>query len=199
MRGVVYVAVGSNALKEACESRDTLLQHNNLPYEIVKTVPNQPPLTSADQLAHWLKVNIDLITPFESTLLLDADTRVKGDLSVGFDILAKGWDLVMVPSKPPYEGASLWNLSSEERQITLDELGLWTHVMLNTGLLYFNNTTRVKNLFEAWRKEWLRFKDRDQGAFLRALRRNPVRLWLLGYPFNSAGGEVVDHLFGRAQ
>jgi len=202
MRGVVYIAVGSNATREASKSRDTLLQHNDLPYEIIETSPadlSTLPSLTADQRAHWLKVSIDLITPFGPTLLLDADTRIKGELQIGFDILDAGWDLVMVPSTPPYEGASLWNLSADEKRTTLDELGTWTHVMLNTGLLYFNNTVRVKSLFAAWRKEWLRFKDRDQGAFLRALKYNPVRVWLLGYPFNSAGGEVVDHLFGRAQ
>jgi len=114
-------------------------------------------------------------------------------------MLRKGWEMVMVPSVPNHPGQILWHISEPERSETLEELGTWLHVMLNTGLIYFRRTEAVQNLFECWRKEWLRFKGWDQGAFLRALRKCPVSLWLLGSPFNSKGGEVVDHLFGRAR
>jgi lipopolysaccharide biosynthesis glycosyltransferase len=199
MRGVVYVTVGKNALAEARKSSESLVKYNDLPFEFLEADATRPVFKLADQQAHWLKVNMDALTPFEPTLMLDADTRIKGDLSLGFEILKDGWDLVMVPSMPGRFGEVLWNLTSVERQVTLDEIGQWAHVMFNTGLMYFKNSGAVHHLFETWQVEWLRFKDRDQGAFLRALRRCPVKLWLLGYPYNCAGGEVVDHLFGRAR
>lgn len=201
MKGVVYVAFGVRALEEAGKSAFTLKKHNKLPVKILEGVPEgkvSEGLT-VEQQAHWAKVSVDLWSPFEPTLLLDADTRVQGDLSLGFKILRAGWDLVLVPSVPLRPGEILWNLSEMERRQTFQELGVWRHVMLNTGVMYFNKTERIRCLFKEWRVEWLRFKDRDQGALLRALRRQPVSMWLLGCPFNSAGGDVVDHLFGRAR
>ena len=176
------------------------LKHNNLATRVFKELsfPSPEGLTVGQQ-AHWAKVNVDKWSPYKYTLMLDADTRVKGDLSLGFKMLLKGWEMVIVPSVPNHPGQILWHLSPTEREKTLEELGTWLHVMFNTGLIYFRRTEAVKNLFECWRKEWLRFKDWDQGAFLRALRKCPVSLWLLGSPFNSKGGEVVDHLFGRAR
>jgi len=197
MKGVVTVALGMNAQEEAKKSITSLLKHNRFPTKILKEFGSEG--ATVAQQAHWAKVNVDLWSPFDPTLMLDADTRVKGDLSLGFKILKQGWELVIVPSVPLREGQILWNLSGEERQITLQELGTWRHVMLNSGVVFFRKTEQVHHFFEAWREEWLRFKGPDQGAMLRALRRRPVSIWLLGYPFNSLGGSVVDHLFGRAK
>lgn len=200
-KGVVWVAIGPNAERELTESRKSLLEHNRLHLKVFDPQAIVFPIgLSADQQAHWAKVNTDKWSPFEYTLLLDADTRIHGDLSIGFKMLYGGWEVVLAPSFP--QGSSnqvLWNLHEEERRVTLQELGVWKHIMFNTGVLFFRKTPRVRALFDSWRVEWLRYKDRDQGAFLRALRNNPVQLWLLGAPFNSAGGEVIEHLFGRAR
>jgi len=197
--GVVYVALGKNAQAEAKQSALSLLKHNKYTIKTLEKPLQCSINMTQEQQAHWAKVNAYWWSPFDLTLMLDADTRVNESLSLGFQILRAGWDVVMVPSVPIRPNAVLWNLSGEEKDITLEELGTWRHVMLNTGVFYFKKTPMTLKLFETWRKEWLRFKDRDQGAFLRALNRNPVKLWLLGYPFNSAHGEVVDHLFGRAR
>jgi len=202
MKGILYVAIGPNACKEAEISIKTLREHMRLPIKVLGEDDYRGPASfTNDQKAHYLKVTSFKGSPFDPTLLLDADTRVKDDLSLGFRILKAGWEVVMVPSLPPKNrpGAVLWHLQEAERRITLQELGTWKHVMLNTGLMYFKKTKRVRNLFERWEAEWMRFKDRDQGAFLRALSRAPVGMFLLGKPFNSEGGEVVDHLFGRAR
>jgi len=200
MKGVVVVALGTKAQNEAKESTTSLLKHNRYPTKVLKKVNfPEPEGLSVVQQAHWAKVNADLWSPFDPTLMLDADTRVKGDLSLGFKILSAGWELVIVPSTPLREGQILWNLAGNERQVTLQELGTWRHIMLNSGVVYFRRTERVRHFFETWREEWLRFKGPDQGAMLRAFRRCPVFMWLLGYPFNSLGGSVVDHLFGRAK
>jgi hypothetical protein len=105
--------------------------------------------------------------------------------------------LVVVPSESRAE--VLWHLSHEDKEATFQRTGLSRPLMLNTGVLFFAKTFRTQRFFEFWRSEWLRFKSWDQGAFLRALRQSPVTIWLLGLPFNSAKGEVVEHLFGRAR
>lgn len=141
----------------------------------------------------WAKTNLDLLSPYRLTCYLDADTRPYGNLSVGFEMLEAGWELVIVPcSKQGIEG--LWHLSETEQAVTLAETG--QPLMVNSGVMFFRKCERIAAFFRAWREEWLRFRHRDQGALLRALERSPVKMWLLGHPFN--GGSVVAHHFGQA-
>lgn len=193
--GVVYVAFGSNALREARLSANTLPE--GLEYYIHDTYDSDSSL-SAEQQAHFAKTKAAMWSPYDHTLLLDADTRVLDDLSFGFSLISTKCELVMVPSFPLREGSVLWNLSPEEKDYTFQKLGAWSHVMLNTGVMFFRKTSRVLSLFQVWSDEWLKFKDRDQGAFLRALIRAPVIIRLLGADYNSADGKIVKHLFGRA-
>ena len=198
--GVVYVAFGKKALAEANQSIRTLRKNwtsKGKVHVLKKALSSSPLGLTVSQQAHWAKTCADLWSPFDYTLLLDADTRIKGSLSVGFAALKQGWDLVVVPSEPRAE--VLWHLSHEDKEATFLGTRLSRPLMLNTGVLFFAKTPRTKRFFESWRTEWLRFKSWDQGAFLRAASRAPVAIWLLGLPFNSFGGEVVDHLFGRAR
>jgi hypothetical protein len=198
--GVVYVAYGPAAIKQANESIKTLRRHHPA-WEIAIIGEERLPGTrfikavdpSSGTPGRWAKTQLDVLSPFDNTLFLDADTRVYGNLGVGFDILKHGWELIMVPSLPQGE-ASLKHLSEEERDITFMET--MRPLQLNTGVIWFRKTEAVKALFAEWRSQWRRFRDKDQGAFLRALELCPVSLWLLGRPFNA--GAVVGHLFGRA-
>jgi len=199
-RGVIYVAYGMAAVKEANESIKTLrcyhptweiaiIGEERLPgTRFIKAVD-----TSGGTPGRWAKTRLDILSPFDNTLFLDADTRIYSDLDIGFNILNHGWELIMVPSLPQGE-ESLKHLSEEEREVTMAET--MRPLQLNTGVMWFRKTERVKALFAEWRRQWQRYKDKDQGAFLRALHRYPVSLWLLGRPFNA--GAVVGHLFGRA-
>ena len=197
--GVVYVAYGHNARAEAMESIRTLREHHDWPIAVVgDPLPDTQhiPWEGFGRPGRWAKVNLLELSPFERTLYLDADTRVHGDLSIGFDILQDGWELVMVPSKRgELEAAGI--LVERERHATMAELGDRWPLMLNTGVMWFRRTPRTTRLWQTWREEWQRFQEHDQGALLRAMGRCPVSLWLLGRAFN--GGEVVEHLFGRAR
>ncbi len=140
----------------------------------------------------FAKVNLDLLSPYDYTLFLDADTRIYASLWSGFDALKRGWDLVMVASKPQTEEC-LGHLGKEERDLTLYELPPGP-LQLNTGVMWFQKSQAVQALFAEWRKQWTRWKQHDQGALLRALQKVPVKLWLLGWPFN--GGSIIGHRFG---
>jgi hypothetical protein len=120
---------------------------------------------SGGKPGRWAKVNLDKLSPWEDTLFLDADTRVYGNLEIGFRLLANGWDFVMCPSFLQ-GGNALDNCSEEERAQTLYEIPAEPY-QLNTGVIWFRKTTRVKRFFAEWRKEWKRWMDVDQGAFLR--------------------------------
>jgi len=70
-------------------------------------------------------------------------------------------------------------------------------VQLQGGVLFWRRNEATTRLFERWRAEWARYRQQDQGALLRALYTEPVRVWLLGRPWN--GGNLIEHLCGRAK
>lgn len=150
--------------------------------------------------ARRAKLLLDKLSPFKRTLYIDADTRVYSkDILGGFDILADGWDLVIVPSK--HQGNSVFaHIEEEERRYMREWLWQPDVIQLQAGVMFFDRNERIHKLFEEWRCQWLtKFAKHDQAALIRALMKSPVKVWLLGSPFNSRRGEVVDHMFGRAK
>ena len=194
-RGVVYIAYGRRAVTEATASIFTLRRFHDWPIAVIGEAIRgcahiQWPNTGTP--GRWAKVNLARLTPFDETLFLDADTRIHGKLDIGFRLLAH-YDLVIVASRPQHSEV-LSHLSAEERTYTLQQL--LDPLQLNTGVMWFNRA--VTPLFEAWRFEWNLYKDKDQGALLRALEVYPTPYALLGAPFNDKSGAVVEHRFGAA-
>jgi hypothetical protein len=192
-KGVCYVTYGEAAEHEYRASLDSLKEwHPELLPAAVRT--ERLPGHSDTQAARWAKVNLDQWSPYERTLYLDSDTRVFGSLSVGFELLSDGFDFVITPSAAQGDDL-LWHVSEDERAVTLEETGL--PLQLQAGVFWFAKNERTRQLFECWQSEWLRWSGEDQGALLRALYRCPVRVALLGRPFN--GGAVVSHQCGRCR
>lgn len=189
--GIVYVAFGRRAEREVKKSIRSLQNHNDIPV----TVVDQSTFGDPGPGARWAKLNMDRLVDYERVLYLDADTRVCGDLSVGFELL-NDWDLVLTPSK--YQDGNLFAhiRGDEEKQETLREIENPSPLQLQAGVMFFDRG-RCARLFEIWREEWQRWRDQDQAALLRALKRSPVRVWLLGRCWN--GGELVEHRFGKAR
>ena len=121
LSGVLYVALGDNARSEAAKSRDTLPK--GLPSTLLEEM-NSESLLSVVQQAHLMKTRAYHLSPYMYTLLLDADTRVKGDISLGFNLLQSGFDIVIVPSWPTRDGQTLWSLSGRDRDYTFQTLSL---------------------------------------------------------------------------
>jgi hypothetical protein len=199
-RGVVIVAYGNAAVvvaREAVKSIQALTP--GLPIGVISDVPIEGaiPLPFKDDPgygARWAKLNADLISPFEHTLYLDADTRAYRSIDTGFDILDGGWDMALACSERQWAD-TLGHLPSEDRAYTLGTVGI-RPVNLQAGVIFFKKNKAVADLFEAWRQEWRQFRRLDQGALLRALQRQPVKVWLLGRPWN--GGYIIGHRFGAA-
>ena len=68
---------------------------------------------------------------------------------------------------------------------------------VNVDEMWIARNERTMAFWDAWHEEWLRFGDEDQAAFLRALNRVPLKIWLLGYPWN--GGAIIEHRFGACR
>jgi len=201
MIGVVYVAFGQNAIRCAGYSIASLRRFHDWPITVLTDgrikAPGVEHIGFDEPMwgARWAKLNINNSIRYDSYLYLDADTRVNGDLSAGWEILADGWDAAMSFSSQQGDRC-LWHIDGEERAITYEELGNPLPLAMQGGMM-FANRERVDGLFRCWQQEWYRYRTYDQAALLRALHRNPVRLWVLGRDWN--GGALVTHQFGRAR
>ena len=188
-QGVVYVAIGSQAQIEAKKSIASLKRHNDLPITVIDQFDNP------GNGARWAKLNINRLVDYDRVLYLDADTRIHGNITGGFDIL-DNWDLAIAPSEN--QGGEVFrHIKTGERLQTIRELG-YMPLQLQAGVMFFHRN-RCAKLFEAWRDEWQRWKDQDQAALLRALEKCPVRVWLLGCDWNHRDGQLIEHLFGRCR
>jgi hypothetical protein len=184
-------------MNEARLSIVTLKEHNQYPITVVGSKPlNGERFVRYDDTGlpgRWAKVNLDTISPYDVTCYLDADTRVYASLQAGFDAIDAGFDMAITPSQ--HQGTDImWHVKDDERHETLLQLNNFSPLQLQGGMFFFRKSPETKALFAAWRDEWQRWMDVDQAALLRALYRAPVRLFIMGRPWN--GGSVVAHRFG---
>jgi hypothetical protein len=130
----------------------------------------------------------DLTPPeWDAVLYLDADTEViTPDVAFYFDLLEDGWEFVICKDPMREDVAQLPRHKYDAAELVEMERVLGTlHVlMLNGGVWAFARSDQVKAFFDAWQMEWARWARRDQGALLRALYSNPLRMYVLGNEWN---------------
>jgi len=191
-RGIVIIAIGAapvaslrrllGSLKDNCPT---------IPVFVHEGEGQEGP--AARQRARELKVTLLDWTPYTYTAYLDADTQVYQNISAGFDMLSDGWDVVITPSQAQGH-ENLWHLTDTERQYTQKQCGAQDVLVLQAGVWFVAKNNETIKLWKAWAKEWKRYKGPDQGALLRALHKNPVKVWVLSKLWN--GGAVIGHHFG---
>lgn len=191
--GICYVAVGQAAkdlaAKAALALGDTPIAY--APLGLPTPVTNWNNI----QLSRWLKITLLSWTPFDCSLYMDADTRVGNlpALLTGFDLLDSGFDMALAPSRNQAGQDWLWHIGSNEQAITLEELNAKL-LQWQCGVLFVKRNERTIALFDCWQTEWLRYQNQDQAAFMRAIRQQPVKIAVLGQPWN--GGAIVQHDWG---
>ena len=210
--GVVYVAYGGLAVSEA---RNSILSvrgfHPDLPVAIVS---DEDPLINGvaflhhedeDPGARAAKLAVCELTPFERTLYLDADTVVVSSLGGGFGLLER-FDMALACDLTGADKGVLAGLDTyydEEREATRRELPSPFVTQYACGMIFFRRNDSVASFFKVWREEWERWRWRDQGAFLRAIHRSPVRHVALPTEWNVSGQRreamVVHHRWGAAR
>jgi len=117
----------------------------------------------------------------------DADTQVMGDVSFLWDALIDGWDMLIARNPVKYHVA--WQMkrsdNEDECRHTFEQVGTGEVIQLNGGVFTFQRNERTQAFFQAWHNEWKQWGKRDQGALLRALYANPMKLNVLtNWPFN---------------
>jgi len=189
-RGVVMVVYGERAEVSANRALTAL---GDICPDLPVTVYRQPigGYTDAQQ-SRYAKVTLLDWSPYDYTAYLDADTQVYQPIDAGFEALENGFDLAISPSQNQTDNM-LWHCGEEDKAATLREVG-FQPLQLQAGVMFVARNYRTQALFTMWLAEWLRFEDQDQGALLRAFYQCPVKVWLLGSPWN--GGAVIGHHWG---
>lgn len=125
---------------------------------------------------------------WEYVLYLDADTETLGDLSGLYRFLAGGWEAVICRDMVRYHVARMMRRPDNEAEYneTMAMLGNGEMLQYNGGVFAFRRCEQTMRFFELWNAEWQKYGARDQGALLRALYTQPVRLWLLGNEWNAS-------------
>lgn len=206
-RGVVYIVYGLRAKDGAEQSIKALRRH--CPFPITALGDQKPkgathlipveriPGGDAGESARAVKVGLYAWSPYKHTLYLDADTRPKESLDMGWAALRVGWDLAAAPSWD----AGFELLGADERGRLILTLGARFPIPLNSGVMFFGRSDRLACFWQAWAEEWARYRGRDQGAMLLALQRAKPKTLVLGRPWNArhtANDAIIEHYFGRA-
>jgi len=128
------------------------------------------------------------LTPqrWKSVLYLDADTEVTAPIYQFFEWVEDGWEFVIC--KDPHLMDELGHFARRNNQAELRQLAETVKTLhalqINGGVWACARNRRVKAFFERWQTEWERFAQRDQGALVRALYADPLKVWILGNEWN---------------
>lgn len=133
-RGVVYIVWGDDHKEDLDASIASLLEYNDLPYEVIK-------LEGPSEHNMVKKIDVYNQTPFDSTLFLDADTIVLGDLDYGF-VQAEKHGMAITHERASY--ARRW-----ENYIPGWDVG--DIIEYNTGVMFFTKNEKNKAFFEFWK------------------------------------------------
>ncbi len=122
---------------------------------------------------------------WQSVLYLDADTEVVAPVYQLFEWIEAGWELAICKDV----GETLHSFERKNNRPELAEttqaVGTLHALQLNGGVWAFARNERVAGFFHRWQQEWERYGQRDQGALMRALYADPLRVLWLGHQWNT--------------
>jgi len=124
---------------------------------------------------------------WKAVLYLDVDTEIVGDIRFFFQLIEDGWEFVI--TKDPHLMDTMHSFRRANNLAELNETAaeLYTlHTLqYNGGVWAFGRNKRVQAFFQRWQKEWERHAQRDQGALIRAMYTDPLKVYLLGNEWNT--------------
>lgn len=192
-RCAAFVAIGSKARQELAQAEKSFRKTSD---DAILVNSNSVDGMTDKQASRCAKVNLlEWTQNTEQIAYMDADTRTYSDIGAAFGALDNGFDLCVCPSKNQGSDA-FWHIAEDERFETVREVG-YVPLQIQCGVMFVRRDARTEMLFNEWAHEWQRWQNEDQAAFVRALHKAPVRMWLLGYPWN--GGAVIGHRFGACR
>lgn len=147
---------------------------------------------------------------WQYVLYLDADTEVVSkDVMFYFKLVQAGWEFVIATD--PHLKDLLVSYKRRQGQddyfATLSITATDQALIYNGGVWAFRRCPRVAQFFGRWFQEWNRFGAKDQGALIRAMYADPLRVYVLGnewnyFPKHARKGQKtagIVHYPGRAR
>jgi len=136
------------------------------------------------------KLSVDRLVPkdWEYILYLDADTELIEPVDFIFNTLRKGWEFVIC--KDMHDRHWLKTMrrgdNNDECDYTEKLVGTDRVMQYNGGVFAYRRTIGTKRFFELWNTEYQKWLGRDQGALIRALHTQPLRMLVLGNQWNAS-------------
>jgi hypothetical protein len=124
---------------------------------------------------------------WQSVLYLDADTVVVGDIRFYFQLVEDGWEFVICKDPHLMDTMHAFRRSNNLAELQETSQALYTlHTLqYNGGVWAFARKPQVARFFARWQAEWEKHAQRDQGALIRAMYTEPLRVYLLGNEWNT--------------
>lgn len=194
-RGIYCVAFGDPARKCAARLMKSAKQHMpEIPIALcaAKKIGPEDLLIKqpdSDIGGRRAKLRAYELTPAEwaSVLYLDADTLVKADISFYFQLVEDGWEFVIC--KDPHLMDTMHSFRRKtnlaELDVTANQIHTLHTLQYNGGVWAFGRGPRIARFFARWQAEWERYAQRDQGALIRAMYAEPLRVYVLGNEWNT--------------
>jgi hypothetical protein len=194
-RGIYCVAFGEPA--RACAQRmiETLKQHvPEIPVALCGAKPlgaedifiEQP---DSDVGGRRAKLKAYELTPpeWKAVLYLDVDTEIiSSDVLFFFKLIEDGWEFVI--AKDPHLMDTMHSFrrpnNLQELMETAEEIHTLHTLQINGGVWAFGRNERIARFFGRWQAEYERHVQRDQGALIRALYADPLKVFYLGNEWN---------------
>lgn len=203
-RGVLYVAIGDQFYLLFTTCSILSLRHNGYsgPISVITDLDEGKSLekiginvifvkvpVNAKRPSRWVKTQLYMLSPYDETLSLDADIialqpieKIWGFLS---DTPALAIDCIL-----PILGQVVHGQMDEWRYTINECDSNFPH--FNTGVILWKKSKEAHQVFSEWHREWLRFRDIDQLAFLRALNNTYTRPSYLPIHFNYSFTRAKD-------
>ena len=192
-RGIYCVAFGDPA--RACAERMMTSAKKHMPDVPICLVGARPmgiedvfiEQPDSDVGGRRAKLRAYELAPAEwhAVLYLDADTEIVAPVYTLFEWIEDGWDLCITHDVGE-------TLHSFQRKNNLDELaeleksvGTLNALQFNGGVWAFGRNERVQRFFARFQAEYEVHLQRDQGALIRALHAEPLKVWVLGHEWNT--------------
>lgn len=195
-RGIYVVAFGEPARETASKLLASIQQYMpDIPVCLVGSEPLHAgesvfkPYADRDIGARRAKLAIDDLAPadWKEVLYLDADTVLVAPVYQLFDWIRDGWEFVICRDVYPRDNLSAMRARYEPAEVkaTYALTHTWEVTQLNGGVWSYARNERTARFFKIWQSEYERWCQRDQGALLRALFMQPLKMLTLGNEWNT--------------
>jgi lipopolysaccharide biosynthesis glycosyltransferase len=140
-------------------------------------------------VSRYIKTHLIELSPYQSTLFLDADILPCAPVSDLWKYLEQA-PMAMAMDRIPTIGMSD-HVSQAEKLYTLEQVPPFsTH--FNSGVMLWQNNGEMQQLFAQWQREWQIFQKQDQLALVRALHHTKTPVAKIPQTYNISPRDSVQ-------